>query len=121
MNEQKRTSTKSVNGRGAAAAKAVASAPIVSNFKGFLEEAEALIRATSDFSTETVANARAQFQKKIDQAKQAVSDVEQMAKDSYDKSLELSEQYVKENPWQIVAAAVALGFILGKLSGRAKT
>ncbi|HVT34247.1 MAG TPA: hypothetical protein VHE37_01580 [Nevskiaceae bacterium] len=100
-----------------AAAEAVAS-PLVGNFKDFLGEAEALIRATAEFSSGTVAGARAQLQRKLDQAREMVNDVEEMAKQGYSKSVELSEKYVRENPWQIVAAAVALGFILGRMTGR---
>jgi ElaB/YqjD/DUF883 family membrane-anchored ribosome-binding protein len=65
-------------------------------------------------ASETVANFREQAGEMLSAAKQHLAEARDTAKATARKT----DEYVHENPWQVVAGVAALGLLVGALMGR---
>lgn len=91
---------------------------IVADFKGFIGDAEELLRAVSDLSGESVANARARFQDRLTEVKSLVSEGREMAINKARQAAAGTDEYVHQRPWQAIGLGVAIGMAIGYLSHR---
>lgn len=90
-----------------------------SGIKDFFIAADSLLKATTEYSSETLANARMLFQQRLEQAKSTLEGVETQAKDGYQKASHAADTYVHAKPWQLIGSALAVGFVAGLFFRRA--
>lgn len=88
------------------------------DFKGVIGDAENLLRAVADLSSETVAAARAKLQERLVQARGLIAEGEQAARAKAKQAMDTTDRYVHESPWQAVGIGLALGIVIGFLSHR---
>jgi ElaB/YqjD/DUF883 family membrane-anchored ribosome-binding protein len=83
-----------------------------------MQDAEALLKATSTLTGEKIQEVRARAEESLRQAKTRLTEVEEEAMRRAREIAEAADEYVHENPWQSVAVAAGVGLVLGLLLGR---
>lgn len=89
----------------------------IGSIKGVIHDAESLLRMTAEFSSDSVSAAKEQFEQKLKAAKNTLTDLEESAVERYQKVAHDTDHYVHDRPWQAIAAAMALGMVLGGYLG----
>ena len=79
-----------------------------------LQAAEGALRKTAD-SVNALAD---KVQETVKQTQERLNQLQQDVKDRTRSAAESTDTYVRENPWNAVAAAAAVGFIVGVVLGR---
>jgi ElaB/YqjD/DUF883 family membrane-anchored ribosome-binding protein len=91
---------------------------LMSDLKTVMNDAEALLKATSAQTGERIQEARARAEESLRQARARVTQVEQDALKAAGEIAEATEEYVRENPWQAIGVAAGVGLLLGLVLGR---
>ena len=91
---------------------------LVADLKTVMEDAEALLKATSTLTGEKVQEVRARAEESLRQAKVRLSEVEEEALRRAREIADAADEYVQENPWQAVGIAAGVGLVLGLLLAR---
>jgi ElaB/YqjD/DUF883 family membrane-anchored ribosome-binding protein len=91
---------------------------LVSDLKTVMQDAEALLRATSSQTGERIQEVRARAEQSLQQARARLSELEQEAYKRAQEVADATEGYVRENPWQSVGIAAGVGLLVGLLLSR---
>lgn len=91
---------------------------LVADLKTVMEDAEALLKATSTLTGEKVQEVRARAEESLRQAKVRLSEVEEEAMRRAREIADAADEYVHENPWQSVGIAAGIGLVVGLLLAR---
>jgi ElaB/YqjD/DUF883 family membrane-anchored ribosome-binding protein len=91
---------------------------LVADLKTVMQDAEALLKATSAQTGEKIQEIRAHAEESLQQARARLSEVEEEALRRAREISDSAEDYVRENPWQSVGIAAGAGLLLGLLLSR---
>ena len=91
---------------------------LVSDLKTVMEDAEALLKATSTLTGEKIQEVRARAEESLRQAKVRLTEVEEEAMRRAREVADAADEYVRENPWQSVGIAAGIGLVVGLLLAR---
>ena len=91
---------------------------LVEDLKTVMQDAEALLKATSTQTGERIQEVRARAEESLRQARVRLTQVEEDALKQAREVADATEEYVRENPWQSVGIAAGIGLVLGVLLGR---
>src|SRR5262245_1012144 len=91
---------------------------LLADLKTVMNDAEALLRATSAQTGEKIQEIRARAEESLRQAKVRLSEVEAEALKRAREVADAADEYVRENPWQSVGIAAGVGLLLGLLLSR---
>lgn len=91
---------------------------LVADLKTVMEDAEALLKATSTLTGEKIQEVRARAEESLRQAKVRLTEVEEEAMRRAREIADAADEYVRENPWQSVGIAAGIGLVLGLLLAR---
>jgi ElaB/YqjD/DUF883 family membrane-anchored ribosome-binding protein len=91
---------------------------LVADLKTVMQDAEALLKATSTLTGEKIQEVRARAEESLRQAKTRLTEVEEEAMRRAREIAEAADEYVHENPWQSVGIAAGIGLVIGLLLGR---
>jgi len=91
---------------------------LVSDLKTVMEDAEALLKATSALTGEKIQEVRARAEESLRQAKVRLTQVEEEAMRRAREIADAADEYVHENPWQSVGIAAGIGLVVGVLLAR---
>ena len=91
---------------------------LLADLKTVMNDAEALLRATSTQTGEKIQEVRARAEESLRQAKQRLSSIEDEALRRAREVADATDEYVHENPWQSVGIAAGVGLLLGLLLAR---
>ena len=91
---------------------------LLADLKTVMNDAEALLRATSTQTGEKIQEVRARAEESLRQAKQRLSSIEDEALRRVREVADATDEYVRENPWQSVGIAAGVGLLLGLLLAR---
>jgi ElaB/YqjD/DUF883 family membrane-anchored ribosome-binding protein len=91
---------------------------LVSDLKTVMQDAEALLRATSSQTGERIQEVRARAEQSLQQARARLNELEQEAYKRAQEVADATEGYVRENPWQSVGIAAGVGLLIGLLLSR---
>lgn len=91
---------------------------LVADLKLVVADAEELLRATASQAGEKVAVARERIQASLATAKVKLTDAERVLVDKTKDAAKATDEYVRDNPWQAVGIAAAVGLVLGVLISR---
>jgi|SRR5687767_14478513 ElaB/YqjD/DUF883 family membrane-anchored ribosome-binding protein len=91
---------------------------LVADLKTVVEDAEALLKATSTLTGEKLQEVRARAEESLRQAKVRLTEVEEEAMRRAKEIADAADEYVRENPWQSVGIAAGIGLVLGLLISR---
>jgi ElaB/YqjD/DUF883 family membrane-anchored ribosome-binding protein len=91
---------------------------LVEDLKTVMNDAEALLRATSAQTGEKIQEVRARAEESLRQARARLSEVEEEALRRARELADATEEYVRDNPWQSIGIAAGIGLVLGILISR---
>ncbi len=91
---------------------------LVADLKVVMQDAEALLRATSAQTGEKIQEVRARAEQSLQQARERLAEVEEEALRRARELADATEEYVRDNPWQAVGIAAGIGLVLGVLISR---
>jgi ElaB/YqjD/DUF883 family membrane-anchored ribosome-binding protein len=91
---------------------------LVKDFTEVLTEADSLLKQATKESGEKATDLRAQVEAKLRAAKLKLQDMQDDAMDRAKATARATDEYVRDNPWQALGVAAALGVLVGLLIGR---
>jgi ElaB/YqjD/DUF883 family membrane-anchored ribosome-binding protein len=91
---------------------------LVSDLKSVVNDAEALLSATSTQTGEKIQAVRARAEESLRNARARLAEIEQEAMRRAKEIADATDEYVRDNPWQSVGIAAGIGLLLGVLLGR---
>ncbi|HET8876910.1 MAG TPA: DUF883 family protein [Casimicrobiaceae bacterium] len=91
---------------------------LLDDFSTMLTEAEELLRRAGNETGERAKDLRAQVEAKLLAAKLRLQEMEGEAVDRAKAAARITDDYVHDNPWRAIGAAVAAGFLIGLLVNR---
>jgi ElaB protein len=84
----------------------------------FLDSVEDLTRALKDIDTPDIARVRAKVKIALVAAKSAVSDTATQIRSQAKQVGQRTDNFVRENPWQVIGIAAIVGLAVGFLASR---
>jgi len=91
---------------------------LVKDFSDVLVEAETLLKQAAQESGEKASDLRSQVETKLRSAKMRLQDMQDDAIDSAKAAARATDDYVRDNPWQAIGVAAAIGFLVGLVVSR---
>ena len=91
---------------------------LVKDFTEVLTAADTLLKQATKESGEKASDLRAQVETKLRAAKLKLQDMQDDAMDRAKATARATDEYVRDNPWQALGVAAALGVLVGLLIGR---
>jgi ElaB/YqjD/DUF883 family membrane-anchored ribosome-binding protein len=91
---------------------------LVKDFSDVLGEAETLLKQAAKESGEKATDLRSQVEAKLRSAKMRLGDLQDDAIDSAKAAARATDDYVRDNPWQAIGVAAAIGFLVGLVVSR---
>ncbi|OGA01111.1 MAG: hypothetical protein A2Z64_03820 [Betaproteobacteria bacterium RIFCSPLOWO2_02_67_12] len=91
---------------------------LVADLKIVVADAEELLRATASQAGEKVGVARERIQASLASARVKLVEAERVLLERTRQTAKVADEYVRENPWQAVGIAAAIGLVLGVLISR---
>ena len=91
---------------------------LIDEFTTVLSEAEVMLKKAASETGEKARDLRSQVESKLLQAKLRLQEIEGTAVDHAKAAARATDDYVRDNPWQAVGIAAAIGFLLGLVVSR---
>lgn len=91
---------------------------LIADLKTVMQDAEALLKATSAQTGEKIQEVRARAEASLREAQARLRGLEDEALKRAREVADATEEYVRENPWQSVGIAAGIGLLLGLLLSR---
>ncbi len=91
---------------------------LIDELRAVMADAEALIGATAGDLGERAQAARSQVADSVAKAQAGLADLESELQARTKALVEDATDYVRENPWQSIGIAAAVGVVLGVILGR---
>jgi ElaB/YqjD/DUF883 family membrane-anchored ribosome-binding protein len=91
---------------------------VVKDFSDVLAEAETLLKQAAAETGERASDLRSQVESKLLAAKGKLQDLQDDAVDRAKAAARVTDDYVRDNPWQAIGAAAAVGLLIGVLISR---
>jgi len=88
---------------------------LIADLKTVMQDAEALLRATSSQTGDKIQEIRAHAEQSLTRARARVSELEQEARRRAQEMSDATEVYMRDNPWQSVGIAAGVGLLIGLL------
>jgi ElaB/YqjD/DUF883 family membrane-anchored ribosome-binding protein len=91
---------------------------LIEDLHTVIRDAESLLKATAAQTGEKIDEVRARAEESVKQAKVRLAEVEDEALQRARALAAEADEYVRDNPWQVVGIAAGIGLVLGLLIGR---
>jgi ElaB/YqjD/DUF883 family membrane-anchored ribosome-binding protein len=91
---------------------------LVDDLKNIVADADEILRATAGVAGEKMAELRERIGERLSDAKLRLADAEAIMVDKTRAAARVTDEYVKENPWQAVGVAAGIGFLIGVIASR---
>jgi ElaB/YqjD/DUF883 family membrane-anchored ribosome-binding protein len=91
---------------------------LVDDFANVLNETEDLLKKASQETGDRARDLRAQVDAKLLTAKLRLQELQGEAVDRAKDAARATDDYVRDNPWQSIGVAAAVGFVVGLLVSR---
>jgi ElaB/YqjD/DUF883 family membrane-anchored ribosome-binding protein len=93
-------------------------AKLIDDLRVVVADAEALLAATANDASEPGREVRGQASAAIEEARARLEELESEFRSRAKAAAEDAGRFVRENPWQSVGVAAAVGVVVGMLLGR---
>ena len=92
---------------------AAARSQLLDDFNKIAADGEALLRAMASMPGEKVGALRASVEANLASVRQQLRDLQGAAYERTTAAARATDEYVHENPWPLIGAAAAVGFVIG--------
>jgi ElaB/YqjD/DUF883 family membrane-anchored ribosome-binding protein len=89
-----------------------------SDLKRFVTDTESLLRDARTLSGEGAVAARAEFERRLVQARQGFDTYRAAARDRANVAMDRTETYVRDEPWKAIGIAALVGAVIGVMLAR---
>lgn len=86
-----------------------------------IDDSEALLKASAAYAGDRIGRARERAQESLRAAKERLGDVQEDVLDQTRNFVSQGNAYVRNNPWQAVGIAAAVGFLIGAVLVRSSS
>lgn len=118
MNSEASAQINGVNGVSGDLGGEVTTGKLVEDLKVVMQDAEALLKATSAQTGEKLQEVRARAEESLRKAQARLSQMEEEAVKRAREVADVTKEYVRDNPWQSVGIAAGVGLLVGLLLSR---
>lgn len=94
---------------------------LASEFRSTIADTESFLRSLATSTGENVEQARQRMRDRLHQARMALGDGQAVVRDRVSRATHATEDYVSDNPWRSLSAALAVGAVIGFLIHIAST
>jgi len=91
---------------------------LVKDFADVLSEADSLLKQAAKETGDKATDLRAQVETKLRAAKLRLQDLQDDAVDRAKAAARVTDDYVRDNPWQAIGVAASIGFLVGLVVSR---
>ena len=91
---------------------------LVGDLKSLIGDAEELLKASANQAGEKFSVARQKIEQSLVEGKKSLADAEKILVKKGKEAADVSDDYVRENPWGAVGIAAGIGLVLGLLIRR---
>jgi ElaB/YqjD/DUF883 family membrane-anchored ribosome-binding protein len=91
---------------------------LIEDFKTVMNDAEELLKATSNQTGDKIGAARARAEESLREARRKLGEIERSLMDRTKAAAKATDHLVHENPWRSITVATAVGVMLGMLISR---
>jgi len=91
---------------------------VAREFQDFVADVEDMIQASTSLTGEDLARAKANLNARVAAAREFVQEVPAAISDRVRNTARLTDDYVRDQPWQSMGVAAAVGLLIGFLLGR---
>lgn len=91
---------------------------LVADLKELVSDAEELLKLVANSSTDELTAVRAKVEEKLAEAKVKLQGIQSTAREKAKQASDVTNEYVRENPWRALGIAAAAGLITGFLLTR---
>lgn len=91
---------------------------LMNDLRAVIEDADTLLRATAGQAGEKVQQARARAEASVQAARERLSALEDNLAQRIGDATRDADRYVRDKPWQALAIAAGVAFLVGLLAGR---
>jgi ElaB/YqjD/DUF883 family membrane-anchored ribosome-binding protein len=92
---------------------AAARQQLLNDFNKVVADSEGLLRAMASAPGEKAVALRASVEESLNAAKQRLREIQGAAVEKTTAAARATDEYAHENPWPLIGAAAAVGFVLG--------
>ncbi|PKL16893.1 MAG: DUF883 domain-containing protein [Spirochaetae bacterium HGW-Spirochaetae-5] len=97
---------------------AIARKKLAADLRAVIADTEELLKATAGQAGDKIQSARTRVEETLRSARARIDTLEDSAMENVKASAKATDQYVHENPWQLIGIAAGMGLIFGWLLGR---
>ena len=91
---------------------------LMDDLQTVLEDAEALLSATTGQAGERIQQVRARAEETVRAVRDRLASAQNELTRRAREALDDADEYVRENPWQSIGVAAGIAFLVGLLAGR---
>ncbi len=91
---------------------------LMEDLRTVVSDAEALLSATAHDASEKARDARQRATGSVEQARKRLEELEEELRARAKAAADDAGRYVKDNPWQSIGIAAAVGVVIGLILGR---
>jgi ElaB/YqjD/DUF883 family membrane-anchored ribosome-binding protein len=91
---------------------------VIADFKGVVENAEALLKATANQGGDKLAELRTKAEVSLRVVKTRLAEAEAALLAKTKAAAKATDAYVHENPWKTIGVAAGVGLVIGLLISR---
>ena len=86
---------------------------LIDDFSKVVTDTEALLRAVASVPGDKASSVRASVEESLATAKARLRELQGAAVEKTAAAAKVTDEYVHENPWPLIAGAAVVGFVLG--------
>jgi ElaB/YqjD/DUF883 family membrane-anchored ribosome-binding protein len=109
---------RSATSRATSAGFVAAPSGVAREFQDFVADVQDMIQASTSLTGEDLARAKANLNARVAAARAFVEEMPAAISDRVRKTAQVTDDYVREQPWQSMGVAAAVGLLVGFLLGR---
>lgn len=91
---------------------------LIKDFKAVMRDAEELLKVTAGQTGDRIAAARERAEETLSDARRKISEMESDLVDRTKAAATATDELVHRNPWEVIAVATVVGFVLGMFTTR---
>lgn len=88
---------------------------LLNDFNKVVTETQGLLDSMTSATTEKTAALRASLEKRLKATKERLTELQETAVQRTTAAAKATDEYVHENPWQVVGVATGVGIVIGLL------
>jgi ElaB/YqjD/DUF883 family membrane-anchored ribosome-binding protein len=86
---------------------------LLNDFNKVVTETQGLLDSMTSATTEKTAALRASLEKRLKATKERLSEMQEVAVERATATAKATDEYVHENPWQVIGVATGVGIVIG--------